>query len=112
MSYSKSVQQAFRDWNESRAYIDNGGNYRVRSEAATPTHRPSGKIAPWNKEVKRLFADSGEFHRAARETRRLEPHEFETYHGLTEICCYCDGGQYLSCHTQQTNQTETRKAGE
>ena len=66
IEYSPTIKQAFRDWNEHRAYLDNGGNYRVRSEPATPTHRPSGKIAPWNREVKRLFADSGEFHRAAK----------------------------------------------
>src|ERR1041385_7691740 len=67
VEYSAAVRQAFRDWNEHRAYLDNGRNYRVRSEPATPTHRPSGKIAPWNREVKRMFADCGEFHRAARE---------------------------------------------
>lgn len=70
-SYSPAVQQAFHDWNEHRAYVDNGGNYRVRPEAATPTHRLSGKIAPWNKEVKRLFPSGAEFHAAARES--LEP---------------------------------------
>jgi hypothetical protein len=63
--YSDTVQQAFRDWNEHRAYVDNGGNYRVRPEAATPTHRPRGKIAPWNREVKRLFANCHDFHVAA-----------------------------------------------
>jgi hypothetical protein len=59
-TYSITVQQAFRDWNDNRAYLDNGRNYRVRPEPATPTHRPTGKIASWNKEVKR-------FHRAAQE---------------------------------------------
>lgn len=67
-TYSDTVQQAFRDWNEHRAYVDNGGNYRVRPEAATPTHRPAGKIAPWNREVKRLFPSSAEFHTAARKS--------------------------------------------
>lgn len=66
-TYSDTVQQAFRDWNEHRAYVDNGGNYRVRAEAATPTHRPRGTIAPWNKEVKRLFESCAEFHAAAQE---------------------------------------------
>ena len=65
--YSPLVQQAFRDWNDKRAYVDNGRNYRVTSESATPTHRPSGKIAPWNKEVKRLFPSCAEFHAAAQE---------------------------------------------
>lgn len=67
---NESIQQAFRDWNESRAYIDNGGNYRVRPEAATPTHRPRGKVAPWNKEVKRLFSSCAEFHAAAQASKR------------------------------------------
>jgi hypothetical protein len=62
---SAAIKQAFRDWNTRRAYLDNGGNYHVRSEPATPTHRPSGKIAPWNKEVKRRFVSCGEFHAAA-----------------------------------------------
>jgi hypothetical protein len=65
VSYSDAVQQAFRDWIERRAYVDNGRNYRVRLEPATPTRRPSGKIAPWNKEVKRLFPSCAEFHAAA-----------------------------------------------
>lgn len=68
-SYSDSVKQAFRDWNEHRAYVDNGRNYRVRLEAATPTHRPSGKVASWNKEVKRLFPSCAEFHAAAQQVK-------------------------------------------
>lgn len=70
--YSPAVQRAFRDWNENRAYLDNGGNYRVRPEAATPTHRPKGKIAPWNKEVKRLFPSCAEFHAAAQADAQRE----------------------------------------
>lgn len=62
MTYSDTIQRAFRDWNERRAYLDNGGNYRVRRSGG-----PSGPIAPWNKEVKRLFADCGEFHLAAQQ---------------------------------------------
>lgn len=63
--YSPEIRQAFRDWNEHRAYVDNGGNYRLRPEPATPTHRPRGKIAPWNKEVRRAFPSCREFHEAA-----------------------------------------------
>lgn len=71
--YSPTIQRAFDDWNEHRAYLDNGGNYRVRPETATLTHRPSGKIAPWNKEVKRLFPSCREFHAAAQvNTRRKD----------------------------------------
>jgi len=69
--YSPAIQQAFRDWNEGRAYVDGGRNYRVRPEAATPTHRPSGKIAPWNREVKRLFPGCKEFPR--HQTRTPHP---------------------------------------
>jgi hypothetical protein len=72
LDFSPAVQQAFRDWNDNRAYLDNGRNYRVRPEPATPTYRPKGKVASWNREVKRLFADSGEFHRAATEFRTRE----------------------------------------
>jgi len=107
--YTPTVRQAFRDWNEQRAYIDSGGNYRVRPEAATPTHRPKGKIAPWNREVKRLFPSSAEFHAAARAVRRLEPHRFEPYHGLTEICRYCNGSQFADYHQQATIRQERER---
>lgn len=59
--YSPAVQQAFRDWKERRAYIDNNGNYHVKAEG-----HPSGPIAPWNKEVKKLFKNASELHAAAR----------------------------------------------
>jgi hypothetical protein len=74
-TYPDTVQQAFHDWNEHRAYVDNGGNYRLRPEAATPTHRPRGGIAPWNKDVKRLFPSCAEFHAAAQAAAQesLEP---------------------------------------
>lgn len=63
--YSTTIQDAFRAWIDHRAYLDNGRNYRLRPEPATPTRRPSGQIAPWNKEVKRLFPSCAEFHQAA-----------------------------------------------
>lgn len=63
--YSPAIRAAFAAWLDHRAYVDNGGNYRLRPEPATPTHHPRGKIAPWNREVKRLFASSAEFHAAA-----------------------------------------------
>jgi hypothetical protein len=56
---SDAVQQAFRDWNEHRAYIKRG-NYRVKTAGSQ-----NGPIASWNKEVKRLFASCAEFHAAA-----------------------------------------------
>ncbi len=61
IGYSPSVQQAFRDWNERRAYVDNQRNYRVKRQGSS-----SGPIAPWNKEVKRLFPSCAEFHAAAK----------------------------------------------
>lgn len=63
--YSITVKEAFRAWVENRVYVDGGRNYRLRPEAATPTYRPRGKVAPWNKEVKRLFPSSADFHQAA-----------------------------------------------
>lgn len=65
--YSTTIKEAFRLWIGNRVYVDGGRNYRLRPEAATPTHRPSGKVAPWNKEVKRLFPSCAEFHEAATE---------------------------------------------
>ena len=61
----KSIKQAFRDWNDSSAYLDNNGNYRVRTRDADGYLSPNGPIASWNKEVKRTFASCAEFHAAA-----------------------------------------------
>lgn len=67
VEYSPAVRQAFADWNEHRAYLSNGGNYRVRKMESDGYLSSSGPIAPWNREVKRLFANCSEFHRAAQE---------------------------------------------
>jgi hypothetical protein len=67
--YSQAVQQAFRDWNQGRAYRDNNGNYRVRVRDADGYLSSNGKIAAWNKEVKRLFISAAHFHLAAQETK-------------------------------------------
>lgn len=56
---SPAIQQAFQDWHERRAYIDGNGNYHVKGE-----RKSGGPIAPWNKEVKRTFANVSEFHKA------------------------------------------------
>jgi hypothetical protein len=53
------IEQAFRDWLANRAYIDGNGNYHRKG----PNVR--GPIAPWNKRVKRTFADCDDFHFAA-----------------------------------------------
>lgn len=58
--YSPSIQQAFKDWKEGRAYIDNAKNYRVKTE-----RRSSGNVAAWNQEIKRLFPTVSDFHKAA-----------------------------------------------
>lgn len=63
---SDDFSAAFHAWNSNLAYLDNGGNYRLRPEPATPTHRPRGKIAPWNQTVKRAFPSSAEFHAAVK----------------------------------------------
>ena len=55
--YSAAVRTAFQEWLSKRAYLDSGGNYRVRVDKR--------RIAPWNKEVKRVFPSVQEFHRAA-----------------------------------------------
>jgi hypothetical protein len=63
------VRQAYADWNSRRAYLDNGGNYRLRPEGKTSGK--GGKAAPWNKAVKKRFQKDGkhsnaEFHDAAK----------------------------------------------
>jgi hypothetical protein len=61
------IEQAFKDWNGKRAYVDARGNYHVRGDGKT-----NGPIAPWNKEVRAQFKDSAEFHRAARQSQTQE----------------------------------------
>jgi len=64
-----ATEQALQDWREGRAYIDGRGNYHVKAEG-----KPSGPIAPWNKEAKSTFANVSELHRAANlESRGEEP---------------------------------------
>ena len=55
--YPAAVRTAFQDWLSKRAYLDSGGNYRVRADKR--------RIASWNKEVKRAFPSVREVHRAA-----------------------------------------------
>jgi hypothetical protein len=50
------LQQAFIDWLTRRLYLDGGGNYRSR---------PSRRIAPHNRQLKRLYPDNQRFHKAA-----------------------------------------------
>lgn len=50
------LQTAYTAWTTNTAYIDNGGNIRLKT---------GGGIAPWNKLVKSLFLDQCDFHRAA-----------------------------------------------
>jgi hypothetical protein len=50
------LQRAFSDWLTRRLYLDGGGNYRSR---------PSRRIAPYNRQLKRLYPANQEFHSAA-----------------------------------------------
>jgi len=54
------IVQAMKDWKSGKAYLDNNGNYRLKRDGAG-----RGPISPWNKEVKRTFRTSVEFHQAA-----------------------------------------------
>lgn len=53
-----NLAAAFEAWNANLLYVDNAGNYRLR---AKPTSGTRGPIAPWNKDIKRLFRDAMEF---------------------------------------------------
>lgn len=66
--YPPIIQQALADWNSGKSYVDGNGNYHVKREG-----KPSGPIAPWNKEVKKAFADTGEFHKAAKALKSTIP---------------------------------------
>jgi hypothetical protein len=77
---NRQIAEAQRAWLENRAYLDNRGNYHLRPEAATLTHKPNGPIAPWNKLVKTAFPSVTEFSKAARaaEERRQAPEKTAT----------------------------------
>lgn len=51
------LQSAFSDWMTGRLYVDGRGNYRSRVRP-----RP---IVPFNRQLKRLYPDNQDFHRAA-----------------------------------------------
>jgi hypothetical protein len=56
------IEHAMQDWASGAAYLDNGGNYRLKGENSR-----RGKIAPWNKTAKRTFPSALELHRACAE---------------------------------------------
>jgi hypothetical protein len=51
------LQTAFADWLTGRIYLDGGGNYRSRL--------PSRSIVAYNRQLKWLYTDNRDFHRAA-----------------------------------------------
>lgn len=68
---NEEIRQAFEDWNSGRACLGNDGNYRFRTKqtlnALGLQYVGSGKIAPWNKTIKKLFPSNEDFHDAAEE---------------------------------------------
>ena len=54
------LKQAYADWNNGKAYIDNNGNYHIRKTGSS-----SGAIASWNKNIKTMYKDVSEFHQEA-----------------------------------------------
>jgi hypothetical protein len=52
----QELSTAALDWLENKAYLDDGGNYRLVT---------TRRAAPWNKTVKREFKDVSDFHRYA-----------------------------------------------
>jgi hypothetical protein len=77
-----SIEQAFTDWTDGRAYIDNNGNYRVK-QPRTNGLSSGGRIAPWNKEVKRSFSDVQAFHEAATAAKQGAAETPQAKPGLT-----------------------------
>ena len=53
---------AFDAWNANLLYVDNAGNYRLRAKATSGTRGP---VAPWNRDIKRLFPDVWAFSNTA-----------------------------------------------
>jgi hypothetical protein len=64
-NYSPSIIEAFGEWVGKKAYLNNRGSYCTRPYTASPTNHPKGKVATWDKEVKKIFKDCSEFHEAA-----------------------------------------------
>lgn len=62
IKYSPVIEQAFRCWNEHRAYVDDDDNYRVKRKGSI-----RGPVASWNRAVKELFPSYREFHAVAQE---------------------------------------------
>lgn len=51
------LQVAFFDWLAGKVYLDGGGNYRARL--------PGRRVVPYNRQLKHLYPDNRDFHRAA-----------------------------------------------
>jgi hypothetical protein len=66
----ETLKQAFSDWKNRKAYIDNNGNYHVKNEG-----KSSEKIASWNKYIKKMYNSVSEFHKAAITARKKDYYE-------------------------------------
>lgn len=54
---SPELKAAFQAWLSNDAYLSNGGHYRLKSN--------KGRIAPWNKAVRKAYPETADFHEAA-----------------------------------------------
>ena len=86
------LAEAVRDWRAGRAYHSNSGTYKIRpivEVAGVPTiGNGSGKTAPWNKIVKKVWGNSSDgLHDAGQATYggREAPTEFEKMHAMDRV---------------------------
>jgi len=60
------IHAALEAWRTGRAYVDNGGNYRLYElDPTSPRGKKRGRIAWWNKEAKQAFPEVFDLHHAA-----------------------------------------------
>lgn len=57
--------QVFKAWRDKKIYIDNLGNYHLKEK-----DKEKGKIAPWNKDVKKAYRDFADFMSAYRKASK------------------------------------------
>lgn len=87
----KLLREAVRDWRAGRAYSSGGKFYLHPLEQLSGSDYPmvgsGGKLAPWNKAVKKLIGSTSELHELGEATYgpREAKTDFERMHGMDAV---------------------------
>jgi peptidoglycan hydrolase-like protein with peptidoglycan-binding domain len=102
--FAEMLGHAAEAWKSGKAYLDNSGNYRLKSEGGNSRR---GQVAPWNKAVKSAFPKHDDFARAIdpaaakshdEAMARLNRFEVKSVGGEHHVIDNQDGGRIVAKH--------------